>query len=444
MTTKRLFLPIEIKKREFDAKLLLAFFALEKGMEVYIGRQPEILKGMIFFNRSIFFEKGLTILNLEQIRYLDNLGHNVVATCEEGLIYNDDEFYLKRRISKKALDLVEIFFAWGSKQAKLIKNYSYKNKNKIIDSGNPRIDLLQKKILKLKYDESIEIRNKYKKFILINSNFSIYNNKNGKNFYLEKMIWARGDVDTSHEKQCREYYNYQMHNFFSYVELIKKLVRDFKDYKIILRPHPSENISEWKRICSKISERVLVTNEKNFIAWSIASKYIIQCRCMTGLESFIISKENVINYEPHTLSFSKNITNEIGYQCDTYEKIRSIIKRNPKTYLDPESKIKNLITSEKSLSASVIIDHIVNYKFKEKKKKYTYFILLILKRLTSKGLNLFKEKKKDPWDDKFKSLTVYEVELFLKKISLIFKKTPKFIIKESFFSDKCIKIKRYE
>ena len=30
MTTKRLFLPIEIKKREFDAKLLLAFFALEK------------------------------------------------------------------------------------------------------------------------------------------------------------------------------------------------------------------------------------------------------------------------------------------------------------------------------------------------------------------------------------------------------------------------------
>ena len=235
-----------------------------------------------------------------------------------------------------------------------------------------------------------------------------------------------------------------MHNFFSYVELIKNLVRDFKDYKIILRPHPSENISEWKRICSKISERVLVTNEKNFIAWSIASKYIIQCRCMTGFESFIISKEKVINYEPHTLSFSKNITNEIGYQCDTYEKIRSIIKRNPKTYLNPESKIKNLITSEKSLSASVIVDHIINYKFKEKKKKYTYLILLILERLTSKGLNLFKEKKKDPWDDKFKSLTVYEVELFLKKISLIFKKTPKFIVKESFFSDKCIKIKRYE
>ena len=157
MTTKRLFLPVEIKKREFDAKLLLAFFALEKGMEVYIGRQPEILKGMIFLIDQ-FFEKGLTILNLKQIRYLDNLGHNVVATCEEGLIYNDDEFYLKRRISKEALDLVEIFFAWGSKQAKLIKNYSYKNKNKIIDSGNPRIDLLKKKILKLKYDESIEIK----------------------------------------------------------------------------------------------------------------------------------------------------------------------------------------------------------------------------------------------------------------------------------------------
>ena len=44
------------------------------------------------------------------------------------------------------------------------------------------------------------------------------------------MIWARGDVDISHEKQCREYYNYQMHNF-SYIELIKNLVRDFKDYK---------------------------------------------------------------------------------------------------------------------------------------------------------------------------------------------------------------------
>ena len=394
MTTKRLFLPVEIKKREFDAKLLLAFFALEKGMEVYIGRQPEILKGMIFFNRSIFFEKGLTILNLKQIKYLDNLGHNVVATCEEGLIYNDDEFYLKRRISKKALDLVEIFFAWGSKQAKLIKNYSYENINKIIASGNPRIDLLEKNLLKVKYDESKKIKNKYKKIILINSNFSIYNNKNGKNFYLEEMIWARGDVDVSHEKQCREYYNYQMHNFFSYIDLIKNLVRDFKDFKIIVRPHPSENILEWKRICSKISDRVLVTNEQNFIAWSMASKYIIQCRCMTGLESFMISKKNVINYEPYKLSYSKNITNEIGFQCDTYEKIKSIIKRNPKTYLNPESKIKSLITFGKSLSASVIIDHIVNYRFKEKNKKYTFLISLILERLISKSLNLFKKKKK--------------------------------------------------
>ena len=85
----------------------------------------------------------------------------------------------------------------------------------------------------------------------------------------------------------------------------------------------------------------------------------------------------------HYLS-PKNITNEIGYQCDTYEKIRSIIKGDPKTYLDPESKIRNLITSGKSLSASVIIDHIINYRFKEKKKKYSFLISLILKRLISK------------------------------------------------------------
>ncbi len=115
---------------------------------------------------------------------------------------------------------------------------------------------------------------------------------------------------------------------------------------------------------------------------------------MTGLESFMISKKNVINYEPYKLSYSKNITNEIGFQCDTYEKIKSIIKRNPKTYLNPESKIKSLITFGKSLSASVIIDHIVNYRFKEKNKKYTFLISLILERLISKSLNLFKKKKK--------------------------------------------------
>ena len=131
---------------------------------------------------------------------------------------------------------------------------------------------------------------------------------------------------------------------------------------------------------------------------------------MTGLESFIISKENVINYGTYKLSYSKNITNEIGYQCDTYEKIRSIIKGDPKTYLNPESKIKNLITSGKSLSASVIIDHIINYRFKEKKIYFSNFINF--KKVNIKKFKIYLKKKQKILGMMFKSLTVYEVEFF--------------------------------
>ncbi len=439
---KKLFLPIEIKKREFDSKMLFAFFALEKNMEIYIGRQPEILKGMIFFRKSIFFEKGLTILNLKQIEYLDHLGHNIVATCEEGLIFNNEEFYLKRRISKKALDLIEIFFSWGSKQAKLIQNYSKDNKKKIKETGNPRIDLLDDKMLELKSSEVIKIKKKYKKFILINSNFSIYNNTNGKKFYLEEMIWARGDVDISHEKECREFYNYQMHNFYEYLELAEKLLTDFKNYKIVIRPHPSESFLEWKKIVSKFPDRIFLKSDYSFIPWAIAADFVIQCRCMTGLESFLIQKNKVINYEPFKLSHSKNILNYIGFQCSSYEKVKSIIKNKPKNYLEAKSKINNLISFNSEPSASIIINAINTHKFKVKKTNFTFVIALVLTRLKNKFVSLFRKKIDDPWDKKFRSISVNEVNLSLSKISKLFKSKSKFRVTKSFFSDKCVKIKK--
>ena len=40
--------------------------------------------------------------------------------------------------------------------------------------------------------------------------------------------------------------NYRKFVFKKYLKLIKKLHENFPNKKIILRPHPSENIKKWK------------------------------------------------------------------------------------------------------------------------------------------------------------------------------------------------------
>ena len=114
-----LIVPCETQNREFDAKLLLACFAAERGFSVVVGSKKEINLRIGSLPRSVFLSKSLTNRNLRLYEILGQLGHRLACGDEEGLIHHSPESYLKAKVGDAAARKAERLLAWGPENARI-------------------------------------------------------------------------------------------------------------------------------------------------------------------------------------------------------------------------------------------------------------------------------------------------------------------------------------
>ncbi len=113
MEKTRLYIGLETKVREFDAKLLLSCVAAEAGYDVVLGQQKMFLNRLENMPRGILLSKSISPSKAKKYVHYNKLGFKLVAYDEEGLApFNADE-YQKRRVSVDSLKPLEYFFAWG-------------------------------------------------------------------------------------------------------------------------------------------------------------------------------------------------------------------------------------------------------------------------------------------------------------------------------------------
>ena len=72
--TCRLFIPIEIKDRELHGKLVLAWEAIQRGYEVYIGDQREMSARCFELGVGIYHDKSLAQTKAKFFRNLKKIG----------------------------------------------------------------------------------------------------------------------------------------------------------------------------------------------------------------------------------------------------------------------------------------------------------------------------------------------------------------------------------
>ncbi|MBN2059251.1 MAG: hypothetical protein JW882_02435 [Deltaproteobacteria bacterium] len=305
-----LIIPIETKAREFHAKTLLSCFAAEAGFNVILGDQNEIHQHLRYLPRGIYIDKSIASTKIKSFKKTRNMGNRVVAWCEEGLTFRDRDTYLKERISIESFKLVDIFFSWGEVQADAIKMKVGKGNDKIISTGNPRFDLLRHPYREIFSHEAEILRERYGRFILINSNFSRYNHFYGRDFVI-KNLKEKGRIETRDEEaffvKWADFLGEMYHHFIKMTRYLSEL---FPDYTIILRPHPSENQETWKEQ-TKDLRNVRIIYEGNVIPWILASRVMIHNSCTTGVEAFILDAP-VICYAPITSeTFDSELPNAI-------------------------------------------------------------------------------------------------------------------------------------
>jgi surface carbohydrate biosynthesis protein len=298
MGKTRLYIGIETKVREFEAKALLACVAAEAGYDVVLGQQRVFLKTLEMMSPGIVINKSVSPRKAAFYAHYRKLGFRLAAYDEEGLLpFNADE-YKKRRISAEAIKYLDYFFAWGPWQAGIVAEKAPAEKGKIVPVGHPRADLTRREWRGFYAEDVKTLRDRYGRFILINTNFSFYNHFRGRDF--EIILREKAKVGKVVDEAHRQYYlrvsNHKKQLFYAFVEMAVNIRQRFPDIAVVLRPHPSEDHDYWRQVLPK-DEKIHVVHEGNVLPWILAAEVMIHNSCTTGIEGYLL-EQPVLSYRP--------------------------------------------------------------------------------------------------------------------------------------------------
>lgn len=384
---KWLIIPVEVKDREFESRLLLALYAIKNGYKVIFGDQREVLKNLNQLPRGIYFDKSISKNKTELLKEINKKGFILTCIDEEGYPYNMESFiYWKQRVSAETLDLTELFFTWGEEEKDAILNRFTPYKEKIVATGNPRIDLWTS-FQNIYSEKAGEYRKRYGKYILMPSNFGA-NHINGLEFLI-KQGWDYGFLETEEEEKAyRDFLEMDKKVFEHFAQLLEKIASNFPDYTVILRPHPSEDINIWQEKAKHL-KNVVVIYEGTVTPWILGCDLLIHSSCTTGLEAFLMGKP-IVSFLP--LGESKiraHVSDQLGFKAFNENEGVEMAQKALITFssIDEEKKafLNNRIAAFSGKNASEnIIEELEKLELKNRQFNLLNLLILKLKKIFSK------------------------------------------------------------
>jgi len=296
MAGHTLYLPVEIKNRELLGKALLACVGAEAGHTCILGEQNELFDTLDRLPPGIYLEKVFTRAQARRLRRYRELGLYIAGWDEEGLVYRNASLYLNDRIAPQSFALLDQFFSWGAVQRHDIVAEYAAAAPPISDTGNPRFDLLRPEFRALFADEAAAFQARHGKYILVNTNFGRINHVQGHD-YVVKLRQARGTVGTpDNQARALRIDTFVRENFDGLRAALPVLEAGLPDHTVIVRPHPSENISTWQAAAAGLT-RTHVLAEGNAIPWILGADAIVHNSCTTSVEAFMLDVPRIA-YRP--------------------------------------------------------------------------------------------------------------------------------------------------
>lgn len=318
-----LILPIETKVRELDGKILLAAMAAERGWGVILGHKDTIVQDTAGM-KAVVLEKDGHRGNYRVKQFSDS-GKTVCILDEEGLVYHNALDYYRRRLDLQNHQRAEVVFTWGEVQRRDVLQHLPIAAGKLSPTGNPRFDLLRPEFREYYRSEAIQLKDRYGPFILVNTNFGESNHYMGTEWLLNTHRRSGFIANARDEEEELAYIAYQGNIARAFREMIPLVSAAYPQYRIIVRPHPSENHQTWKDWARNL-KRVSVIHQGDVNPWLLAADLSIHNSCMTGIQGYLLDKP-VIAYMP-TLSeqFDFYLPNAISQRAASPQEVISAIQ----------------------------------------------------------------------------------------------------------------------
>lgn len=390
---KIIYIPIEVQRREWMAKMYLAYKLLEKGYPVIIGEYVRIHQFAVTRKNGIFLDSHFFYWLDDYYKMKEN-GYSLLLSDEEAVIAGGISDYQKQRIDKNNLEIADVLMAWGKQHADAIKGVDESIGDKLVIVGNPRIDLLRKELRGIWKEKIDNIHKRYGQYILINTSFSY------------------ATCPGQYEKDC-DTYNSMLSDSKEAIKLLDKQFKQFNDTfnqfiegiqyfakkiekPIIIRPHPNEDIELYRKLFKQYNN-VYVLNEGEINPWILGAKLVIHNSCTTGMEAFIAGTPTIA-YMPRGLyCYEDAISNEISLKITDKETLVAEGKQIIENRLDEKELEKKYFSEEcyRKLGEHILFD---------KKESATEKIVGYI------------EKMEDDSAEEFKLSTINKSLFFLKDI----------------------------
>lgn len=309
-----LYVNIEHKTREFSSKLLLACAAAEFGFDVLCGQQWLMNANIRNLPPGIFIFKSLNAIHMNAMASAKKSGHLTIASEEEVLAHVNAHF-IKQYLNERFNQSCDYYFACSEVDAAAVTQSFPNKQNEVIIVGNPRIDLLRRELRPIHQAAINSIREKHGHYILLNGNYGIINSNWGGINQVFSVCVQAGDYDPENPKDVQAFLDYakwEQSNLDAALQLIDLILARLPQQKIIVRPHPGENIDKW--IESIKSDRVSVIREGSHLPWTLASQVMVHSSCTTGIEAQLAGHPtvNLLPYnspaDHHLSSFINTVT----------------------------------------------------------------------------------------------------------------------------------------
>jgi len=318
------FIPIEVKARELDSRLLIALGLVAKGATVVIGEKSQVNRFAQRYEFGTYLAKSMSANDLKWFTILKQHGHRIAVLDEEAIIHQNKDAHVRSRFDATTLDLVNLSLSWGKYDFCVANKYFPQYQEKFCISGNPRMDLLRHEMQSFFAQQVDSIREQYSRYIIVPSSFAMCNH------YTEpgaRIAWRKkmGMIKTSNDISFyEEYANHFTNIFEQFLNDIPKILKKFGDINIIIRPHPSENRYVWEERF-KNEPNIFVVSQGSVVPWLIASDLVIHNGCTTAIEAFLVGK-GVISYRPFIKEeYDLKLPNSISHQVTSYQELEESI-----------------------------------------------------------------------------------------------------------------------
>ena len=352
-------LPVETVSREIDYKLYLSVMLAKKGFKIFLGKKDEIYSLFQNLNSSFaYIDKGFhENLSVEKIyKVIKKNSGMLFHLDEEGAIDFKDNRNIKRRYSKDVFEYCDKIFLWGNHQKKILQDSIYFDKDKVLVTGHPRFEMLKSSLVNIHLNKSKDIKLKFGKFILFNSNTKYANHIHGEDFLHENY--------GTRIENLTERIIYDKIKLKNNIELFKAIL-DKTDFDIVIRPNPEENINYYKELLD--DPRIHCIYDESAIPWIMSSVYTIHNDCTTAIESCLLGKKPIAYMKNYDQELSPFLPLEVSEIFSNVDKIIDYISSSNDTLYEIPAIINNLFSTQLN-STEIISNEINNYVVKNCKK----------------------------------------------------------------------------